>query len=572
MASNKKWFSLVLTLSIVGSLLAGCGGNNNAAPSTNNKPANNTPTETVEPKQGEPVKGGTLTIGSFSDIVSVNPLFVQDTASGDAEQFLFAKLYNLDPGANVVVEPWSLAAELPEISEDGLTYTIKLKDNAKWSDGEAINADDVVFTMETTRNKDVGAPGITGYDKVSKIEKLDDLTVKITLTELYAPFQFVLVTELVPEHVLKDVAPKALKENTFGTDPAQTVYSGPWKWTEWKKGQYLTFDTNENYWAAKPNIEKVVYKIYADQNTEVQALIKGDVDHVSAIPVTQVDAVTGKNGISVILEPGPQYEFVSFNFKKENFDGGFIPWTGQKTRQAIAYAMNRQGMIDNVLKGTGKLVNAPFLPGSWADPGDAAVNYEYSADKAKALLAEDGWVAGKDGILERDGKRFSFELQYNAGNSRREQIATVIQSNLKDVGIEVKPRAIEFSAWVEQNLTPGKFNAILLGWSLSNPDPDSETIFSSKFFPPNGQNQGWYVNETLDALWQKGTSTIDIEERKAVYKEVGKEISTDLPYIFMYQYGTPIGMSSKIKFAEADAPVPTLPYGYYYNVQNWWLE
>ena len=111
-------------------------------------------------------------------------------------------------------------------------------------------------------------------------------------------------------------------------------------------------------------------------------------------------------------------------------------------------------------------MNSPFLPGSWADPGAEAVNYAYDAEKAKSLLAEDGWVAGKDGILVKDGHRFSFELQFNAGNSRREQVAAVIQQNLKDVGIEVTPKGIDFATWIDQNITPGKFPAMLLSWSL----------------------------------------------------------------------------------------------------------
>ncbi|GAB6990966.1 peptide-binding protein [Paenibacillus pini] len=572
MANKKKWFSLLVSLSVVSALFAGCGTDEKTA-----TPNDEGKTEVTTPAEGDkntdaPKDGGTLTYGSFTDIVSVNPLFVQDTGSGDAEQFIYAKLFDIDRTGKVAVEPWSLAAEPMTISENGLEYTVKLKDGIKWSDGQPITADDVVFTFDTIRNPKAASPGITGFDKVTKIEKVDDKTVKITLKEIYAPFQYIIASEIVPQHILKDVKLEELQKNVYGTDPAKTVTSGPWKWTEWKQNQYLTFEADPNYWGQKPHIQKIVYKIYADQNTEVQALIKGDVDLLGGIPVTQVDAVKGKKDLTVISKPGPQYEYVGFNFKPENFKDKFVPWTGQKTRQAVAYALNRQGMVDNVLKGVGTLMNAPFLPGSWADPGDAAVNYSFDPEKAKALLAEDGWKAGKDGILTKDGHRFSFELQYNAGNSRREQVAVVIQQNLKDVGIEVTPKAIDFAAWVDQNLTPGKYESILMGWSLNNPDPDGESTFGSKFFPPNGQNQGFYKNEKLDALWQKGTSVVDQTKRAEVYKEIGKEISTDLPYVFMYQYGTPIAMSNKLKFAEADAPESSLAYGYLFHVINWSID
>ncbi|WP_420329413.1 peptide-binding protein [Paenibacillus gorillae] len=566
----------LLALCMVVVLLAGCTSKNNEPKGTNESPkptdsATQAPSETPVDDGKTPKVGGTLTVSTFSDIVSVNPLFVQDTASGDINYLLYAALYNLDRSGNIVAEPWSLAAGLPEISEDGKTYTIKLKNNAKWSDGQPITADDVIYTINTTINPDVGSPGIATLDKVDKAEKIDDYTLKITLKQVFAPFQYSLMFSPVPAHILKDVNPKDLQKDPYGKDPAKTVTSGPWKWTEWKTAQYITVDADPNYWGeVKPNIQKIVYKIYADQNTEVQALLKGDVDTTLAIPLTQLEAVKKNNKINLITGRTSSYEYISFNFDPNNHPGKFVPFASQKTRQAIAHALNRQGMVDNVLKGSGALMNSPFMPGSWADSPEA-VNYNYDAEQAKKLLAEDGWVAGKDGILVKDGKRFSFELQYNSGNSRREQVSQIIQQNLKDVGIEVKPRAMDFATWIDQNITPGKYPAILLGWQLSNPDPDSESIFSSKYFPPAGQNTGWYKNETLDKLWVDGYSTVDQAERKKIYDQAAKEISTDLPYIFLYQYGNPQGIGPKVKFADEDAPEPSHQTGYFYHIIKWWL-
>ena len=577
MAKKRKWWSSLLVVSLVGVLFTGCSTNNTASTPTNAPAATTAPAESAAPEATEvsadtPVDGGTIVLSTFSDIVNINPLLINDTSSGDIAQFVFASLYDLDRAGNVTAEPWSLAAELPTISEDGLTYTVKLKDTIKWSDGQPITADDVVYTIETGKNPDTGSPLTSAFDKVKTVEKVDDQTVKFTMSQIYAPFLYALCQAIVPAHILKDVKPTEIQTNPFGTDPAKTVTSGPWKWTAWKQGESHTLDADPNYWGSvKPHIAQVVYKIYADQNTEVQALLKGDTDHISAIPVTQVDAVKADGDIDIIQKPGAQYEYVMFNFDGKNFPDSYGLFSGQKTRQAIAHALNRQGMVDNILKGVGALMNAPFLPDTWADPGDAAVNYDYNAETAKKLLAEDGWVAGTDGILAKDGHRFSFELQYNAGNSRREQVAAVIQQNLKDVGIEVTPKAIDFAAWIDQNVTPGKFQALLLAWSLNTPDPDAESIFSSKYFPPAGQNSGWYKNEKLDQLWVDGYSTVDQAKRKEIYKEVGKEISTDLPYVFLYQYGQAIGTGPRVHWAEEDAPEPSLGYGQFFHAIKWWV-
>ncbi|MFC4812954.1 peptide-binding protein [Paenibacillus sp. GCM10023250] len=587
MSKKKRLTVLLSIMALAGSMAAGCGNSNSGTSETNapaanngqdaNQPANEAPansgTNAAEtPSADTPVDGGTLTVGTFSDINSVNPLYIADTASGDLATFLNANLYDVDRSNNLVVEPWSLAAELPTISADGLTYTIKLKPEAKWSDGQPVTADDVKFTYDTIKNPEAGAPGISMVDKVDTITKIDDHTVEFKLKAVYAPFLYALSGSVAPYHILKDVPLAELEKNPYGTDPAKTITNGPWVWTKWEQSQYSTVEANPNYWASvKPHIKTVTLKIYADQNTQTQALLKGDVDLVSSVPLTIVDTVKAKDNLTIVSEPGPSYEFIQFNFKADNFPDKYVLFQSQKTRQAIATAVNRQGMVDNILKGTGTLLNAPFLPTSWAFDANSAVNYAYDTEKAKTMLAEDGWKPGKDGILEKDGHRFSFELQYNAGNARREQVAAVVQQNLKDVGIEVVPKAIEFSAWIDQNVNPGKYEALLLGWSLSNPDPDGESIFSSKYFPPAGQNSGWYKNTKLDELWVKGYSTVDQNERKAAYAEVAKEISTDLPYVFLYQYGAPEAYDkNKVRFAEADKPEATLSYGYFYHVINWW--
>ncbi|MCM3748288.1 ABC transporter substrate-binding protein [Paenibacillus pasadenensis] len=572
---------MIAGLSVMGVIAAGCGDNagNNTAGNTNT-PATNTANEGAAnnagtPETTGPVKGGTLTVSSFSDIVSLNPLFIGDTASGDIAYLIFANLLDYDRNGNAVAEPWSLLESVPEISEDGKTYTLKLKADAKWSDGTPVTADDIMFLINTAKNPEAASPAIASFDKVDKVEKVDDKTAKITLKQVYAPFLNVLVTNVVPSHILKDVPAKELKGHAYGKDPAQTVTNGPWKWSSWTQKQNLIMDKDPNYWAKSTNdvnIDKIVYKIYADQNTEVQAFIKGDVDTISAIPVTQVEAVRGK-GLEVNVEPGPTYEYLGFNFNKDNFGGKPSLFEGQKTRQAIATALNRDAMIEAILKGTGKALNAPFLPGSWADPGADAIEYKFDPEKAKALLAEDGWKdTNNNGTVDKDGREFEFELQYNAGNSRREAVSSAIQNDLKTIGIKVNTKGIDFASWIEQNVTPGKYQAMLLSWSLSNPDPDSEAIFSSKYFAPEGQNSGFYNNPTLDKLWVDGYSTTDQEKRKEIYKQVGKEISTNLPYVFMYQYGLPQGIGKRIKWADGDGPQASLAYGYFYGINKWWVE
>ncbi|ADU50417.1 extracellular solute-binding protein family 5 [Thermaerobacter marianensis DSM 12885] len=527
--------------------------------------------QSAEGEQSRPQKGGTLTVGTFSDIITINPLFIDDVPSQEVANLVLASLYDVDPQANVIVSDTSLAAELPQISEDGLSYTVKLKDTPKWTDGRPVTAEDVAWTIEMYANPEVGSPAIASFDKVDKVEVVDPQTVRVTLKQVYAPFLYTLAElQPLPKHVFEGVAPKDLQKQPYGTDPSKTVTNGPWKWTEWTQKQYVTLERNENYWGPEPYIDRVVFKIYADQNTLAQAMLNREIDILPGVDVKTLPALQGQSGIQIVEAPGPVYDYLGFNFKPENFPDGFVPWASQKTRQAIAYAINRQGMVDSILKGHGQLLNGPFLPGSWADAG-TAVNYEYNVEKAKQLLAEDGWQPGPDGILQKDGRKFEFTLQTNAGNERREQVAAVIQQNLKDVGIKVNIETLDFSSWVENYILPGKFQAILIGWRLAL-DPDAESIFSSKYVPPNGQNAGWYKNEQIDQLWVEGYSTTDQEERKQVYAEIARLISQDLPYVFLYTQNVIAAYSDRVQWQEADKPVLTLPDGWQYNMEKWWLS
>ncbi|WP_067928811.1 ABC transporter substrate-binding protein [Alicyclobacillus shizuokensis] len=522
---------------------------------------------------GRPVGAGTLTYGSLTDITTLNPVYITDAVSQGAATLVYAPLYDFNRQGRLTVEPWDLAAAPLEISQDGRTYTVKLKSNARWSDGKPVTADDLIFTIETLRNPKVGSPARTEFDKVKSLQKVDAHTVRITLDRVYAPFGDYLAEVMpIPEHVLKGVPASQLQKAAFGRDPSQTVSDGPWRWKAWKTKQYLEFDRSPNYWGPQPHIKKIVYKIYATENALTEALMRGDVDMDAAIPWDQLGTVRQSGNVRVLAKPGPQYESIAFNFDASNFPGDFDPFADPTTRQAIYYVLDRKAMVKSILRGDGAVINSPFLSNMWYDVDDQATQFAYNPAKAKRLLRAAGWKLGPDGVLEKDGHPFRFELQYNAGDTRRAQTAAMVKRELQAVGIQVKLRAIDFSDWVTRNLKPGKFQAVLLAWSLDTPDPDQESVFSSKYFPPYGDNMGWYKNPHTDKLWTAGNETVNEQDRKRVYGEIAKDFSDNPPYVFLYQYGTPMGYSSRVHWRAADAPEPNLAQGSLYHIENWWLS
>jgi peptide/nickel transport system substrate-binding protein len=564
---TRKW-SIVTAGALALSLMLSACGKSTTAPTPTPAPGNTTATGDT----GTPVDGGTLTWATTSDITTLNPMFIDDTTSQNLANLLFAGIIDLDPKGQPIADDAALAAEVPTVSADGLTYTVKLKTSPKWTDGKPVTADDLIWTFNTYANPKVGAPAISSFDKVAEIKKVNENTVEIKLKEVYAPFMVTTLTSAVlPSHILKDVPAEDLKKNPYGTEPAKFVSNGPYKWGSWTQAQQHTLEADPNFWGTKKaHIKTIVYKMYADQNTQVQALVKGEADMMEQIPVATLPAAEGKPDIKLVEGPGPVYDYFGFNFNKENWPDGFVPFAGKATRQALAHAINRQGMVDSVLKKHGVLLNGPFLPGSVFDAGTAK-NYDYNVDTAKKLLADDGWKAGPDGILVKDGHKFEFKLQFNTGNKRRESVGAVIQANLKAVGINVILEPLDFAAWIKNNINPGKYQAVLLGWSLTT-DPDNESIFSSKYFPEAGQNSGWYKNELTDKLWVDGYKVTDPAKRREVYGKLAAEMTDDLPYVFLYQQNLIEGLRSRVKYAEADKPVLALPYGTSYHMQYWWVS
>jgi len=548
--------------------LPGCAKQNNDPKEVT--PTDTTPTQTAA-DPNKPRDGGTFTVGTFTDIVKVSPLFYDDTSSGDIVYLTMAQLYDVSPKGDIEVTERSIAAELPKVSADGLVWTIKLKSTPKWSDGSPLTAEDVAFTFSTIANKDAASPNYPYFASVKEAKALDPTTVQITLKEVDARFELNTMTiNPVPAKVYKGIKPEEMDKQAFGTDPKQTLYSGPYIWTEWVEKQYIKVVRNPNYWGKKPNIETIIVKVYADQTTEIQALMKGEIDYVSAIPVAQLDAVKGDKKINIVEGPGVSYDYVGYNFKPENWPGGFVPFAGAKTRQAIAYAVNRKGMIDAVLRGHGVQLNGPFLPGSWTDTPGAAFNYPYDSAKAKALLAEDGWKPGSDGILVKDGRKFEFELLTNSGNNRRESYAAIIQQNLAEVGIKVNIKPVEFATLIDQYMDVGKYQALLLGWQLGL-EPDAESIFSSEYFVPAGQNYGYYKNTKTDKLWKDGYANTDKKKRQQIYAEICKEFNNDPPYMFIAQQNGIMGHNVRVHYAKENGPIPALPYGYFFHIFDWWV-
>src|SRR5690625_343505 len=415
--------------------------------------------EGEEDATGEMIEGGNLNLGIISDPVMFLPTHSNDTASGDIEELLFSSLVRTDEEIDIQpgIAEW-------EISDDGLTYTFELEEGITFHDGEPLTAEDVEFTYNIFIDEDYTGPRAGSFIALDEVEAVDEHTVEFRLDEVDARFLASLGYGILPKHILEDVDAEDLEKHDFVADP---IGSGPFEFEEWVDGQYVKVNAFEDYWEGEPHLDSITLPMVGDQDALMAQIEAGDIDfgNIPADNYSTAEAWEDDGLVKLNSTLGYQYNYLGFNLRLDKF-------ADEETRQAITHAIDRQAIIDEIGQGQGEVAHGPVYPISWAYP-DEMPEFPYDVDLAKELLEEAGWEEGEDGILERDGEKFEFTVKTNSGNTIREDIAVVVQSMLKEVGIEVDVEYVEWGAFLEQTEAPNfDFDMIILGWALgTDPDP-----------------------------------------------------------------------------------------------------
>jgi len=460
---------------------------------------------------------GVLVVGQIAEPKSLDPQAV--TAVND-----FRILVNVYDGlvrykdGTLEVEP-SLA-ESYEVSDDGITYTFKLREGVTFHDGTPLDAEAVVFTFERMLDKDhpyhhTGPfPLAFFFSAVDTVEAVDPLTVRFTLKEPYAPF---LSNLAYPTGLI--VSPTAVKkdETDFGRNPVGT---GAYKFAEWRPNARVVVEKNADWWDGAPSLEAVVFRPITDVNTRLAEMLSGGIDVMVETPPDAIATFTDDAAFTVYEEAGPHLWFLILNVK----DG---PFADKRVRQAANYAIDKTALVDSVLQGTAEVAAGPTPPAfAWAYNEDLAP-YPYDPEKAKALLEEAGY----------DGSPITFYVT-DGGSGMLDPVAmgTAIQANLEAVGM---PTNIETYEW---NTFLGKVNPGLEGqadmaemaWMTNDPDTLPFLALRTDAMPDKGGfNSGYYSNPEVDALLEQARTSTDQAERAELYKKMQVIVQEDAPWVFV---------------------------------------
>ncbi len=456
-----------------------------------------------------------LVVGVASDPNTMDPAVTIDNF--DMRQILpvydrLVQYKTVDGLGTTEVEP--MLATSWEPSEDGKTWTFKLRDDVKFADGTPLTADAVKYSFDRVLGLKMGPAG--NFGSVDKVEVVDPQTVRFTLKYPFAPFLQILgtsgasiVNPKVKEHEKDgDMARGWLAQNMSG--------SGPYVLKDWVRGERVVLEARDDYWGPKPTFKQVILRTMNEASDRRLALEKGDIDITESLLIDQLPELEKNPDLHIGRYDGQFVEYVYVNNTR-------APLDNPKVRQALSYAIDYNGLIEHVLQGNGQQMRGPIPKGMWShDP--EVFQYTLNVEKAKALLKEAGYEKG-----------LKLTLIYSERRSTWAQIATIMQSNFKDIGVELQLEMMA-NPTLRDRVANKDFDLALGAWSPDFGDPYmfANLWFDSEFHGMPG-NRSFYTNPEVDVLLRKAAESTNPEERLELYETVQKMVVDEAPYLFLYQ-------------------------------------
>ena len=463
--------------------------------------------------------GDIIVEGSIGDASNLIPLLSSDSTSHGIASLVFNGLVKYDKNINIVGD----LAESWKISGGGLVITFRLRKGVKWHDGHPFTARDVMFTYQVTIDPKTPTAYAGDFLKVKKAEVLDDYTFRVTYDKPFAPALMSWGSAILPKHLLegKDITTSPLSRHPVGT--------GPYVFKEWVPGQKIVLVSNPDYFEGRPNIDGNFMRIIPDMATMFLELRANGIDRMNLTPLHY----TRQTENNLFRKNFNKYRYLSFSYTYLGYNLKNPLFADKRVRQAIAYGINKDEIIQGVLLGLGREATGPYKTGTWVYNSHVKT-YPYTPGKARELLADAGWKdTDGDGILDKDGQPFVFEIITNQGNEIRAKCAEIIQRRLGEIGVKVKIRILEWAAFVNDFINKRRFDATILGWTIPL-DPDIYDVWHSSKMGPQELNFISYKNDEVDTLIEKGRGTFNQKERKKYYDRIQEIFAEEQPYLFLY--------------------------------------
>jgi peptide/nickel transport system substrate-binding protein len=491
--------------------------------------------------------------------VTLNPLFSTSGSEQQVERLMFGALVKMS--GDLVPTP-DLSASI-DVSPDAKVYTFKLKPGITYTDGQPLTAQDVVFTLERAidaktgsiwRGRLLGIEGAQAYsdgqaDSVSGIATPDELTVQLTMTAPDASFLPTFCNfsglGIMPKHVLEAVAPDQLQAHEFSLNP--NVTAGAYKFVQFQPDQLLEMEANPNYVGGAPAVGRIFLRILTP-DVGLAEMETGGLD-IMALPVSESERAKGFQNVTVVAVPSPSMDFLAVNLTRPYLQN-------KQMRQAMMHAIDREGIVAQVLQGEGTVVNSSIFGPEWMGVPEGLSTYPYDPTVAKDLLKGSGFDTNQ-----------TIEIMHLPGGSKEKDAALVImQEQLRQVGFKIEILNVEVAELNERYIQKTDFDLFYNAGGVFRADPGiSGSYFLTRNFTPAGGNGSHYSNPRVDELFALGQAAPTQEERKQHYTELAKILNDELPWIFLWTPNSLYAVSNRLQGFVA----PSYTDNKFWNAETW---
>ncbi|OGI25175.1 MAG: hypothetical protein A3J76_03165 [Candidatus Moranbacteria bacterium RBG_13_45_13] len=508
-----------------------------------------------------PISGGEYTEGIVGQPLYVNPvLSVGNDADADLSALVFSSLFKYDTDGKIIPD----LAESYDLSEDKLTYTVHLKKDIKWHDGESFSADDVLFTIQVIQDPAFKSPLRQGWQGVGvEVDDENENTVRFILQSPYAFFLNNLTVGIFPRHIWEAVAPGNFPLAEYNLRPVGT---GPYKFSNFEKdseGNILSYDleANENYYGEKPFITSLKFSFYFDEDSLLEAYNNKQVFGMSYISPSRVADIKSKRSGNIFSINIPRYFAIFFNQQKSKI------LANKEMRKALSLATDRKAIINEVLAGEGKEIYSPIPPGTFGASDDVK-KFEFDLEKANKILDDDGWKKGDNGFRKKGDLALEFSLATTDWPDLA-RTAEILTRQWEAVGAKVNFEALPVADIQQNYIRPREYDALLFGQVLGV-DPDPFAFWHSSQTRDPGLNLALYSNQDVDKVLEKIRQETDEEKRMEYFKKFQQDVTEDVPALFLYSPNYLYAVNKKVEGIGISSMVT--PDKRFSNVSGWYVK
>lgn len=515
-----------------------------------------------EPPSGDRY-GGTVVMGGIGELGDgMNALVSSDYSASQHQSFVhLMTLIRFDED----LQPAPYLAESWELNDENTELTFRLRDDVYWHDGTRTTAADVEFTYLRAVHPETAFPNAafwTHYDRgPGGVEVIDDFTVRLRLSphaELLDPWR---ATAIMPRHLLEDVPPTELRQHPFGS--RCPVGNGPFVFEAHQQDASWSFTRNPAFpegLGGPPQVARYVYRIIPEPTTLLTELLTENIDFLISPPASQEPQIAGAGHLDFRSFAFRSYDFVGWNARRPQLQD-------PRVRRAITLATNREQIVQALLRGYGEVANAGVPPFHWGFLDGIADSLSFDQDRARSLLDEAGWIDRTGGGIREnaDGVRLDISIKYNAGNQDRQDIAEIMQSQLREVGIAVRPQVVEWATLLGQINNPDlrDFDGVVIGWVTEFKLDDHDLHHSTTVDQPYGWSGT--SDPRLDVLLDTLQLLVDREEAIPLWEELQYRLVAVQPYTYLYFPQRRAGLNRRLQDVVLDAR------GEWAGIRDWWI-